>query len=208
MTQHSFHYKKWVKQHGVCWNADLTDKEKNIKRGISCIKSVHGRVMEWINIEFIIEDVSARCIRELGRHCVGTSYLQSSTRYVSEENGFNFYIPPKIEKPVIVKEKEEKNKENENVNNVPENKKGGNKKINKEKSIDKEKAEKMTYDKQPEIIRLPNGDKYFLLSDSLDCNFLGIFKVFLQPSNIPSFKLRLLKFQRDISGKLFNALQQ
>ena len=97
MTQHSFHYKKWVKQHGVCWNADLTDKEKNIKRGISCIKSGHGRVMEWINIEFIIEDVSARCIRELGRHCVGTSYLQSSTRYVSEENGFNFYIPPKIE---------------------------------------------------------------------------------------------------------------
>lgn len=97
MTQHSFHCKKWVKQHGVCWNTDLTDKEKNIKRGISCIKSGHGRVMEWINIEFIIEDVSARCIRELGRHCVGTSYLQSSTRYVSEENGFNFYIPPKIE---------------------------------------------------------------------------------------------------------------
>ena len=89
---------------------------------------------------------------------------------------FNFPIPPKIEKPVIVKEKEEKNKENENVNNVPENKKGGNKKINKEKSIDKEKAEKMTYDKQPEIIRPPNGDKYFLLSDSLDCN-LCIFDV-------------------------------
>lgn len=55
---------------GVCWNADLTDKDKNIKRGISCIKSGHGRVMEWVNIEFIIEDVSARCIRELGRHCV------------------------------------------------------------------------------------------------------------------------------------------
>ena len=89
---------------------------------------------------------------------------------------FNFPIPPKIEKPEITKEKEEKNKENENVNNVPENKKGGNKKINKEKSIDKEKAEKMTNDKEQEIIKPQNGDKYFLLSDSLDCN-LCIFDV-------------------------------
>ena len=27
----------------------------------------------------------------------GTSYLQSSTRYVSEEKGFDYYTPPKIE---------------------------------------------------------------------------------------------------------------
>ena len=91
---------------------------------------------------------------------------------------FNFPITQKLEKSVIIKEKEEKNKENEN-SNLNESKKGGNKKINKEKSIEKEKTEKMTSEKkhqQNEIIRPPNGDKYFLLSDSLDCN-LCIYEV-------------------------------
>ena len=89
---------------------------------------------------------------------------------------FNFPITQRIEKQETKKEKEEKNKENENANNLNESKKGGNKKITKEKSIDKEKAEKITYEKQPEIIRPSNGDKYFLLSNSLDCN-LCIFDV-------------------------------
>ena len=26
---------------GICWNADITNEEKNIKRGIDCIKSGH-----------------------------------------------------------------------------------------------------------------------------------------------------------------------
>ena len=85
---------------------------------------------------------------------------------------FNFPIPQKLEKSVVIKEKEEKNKENENVN-TNESKKGANKKMSKEKSIEKEKIEKMTLDKkhqQNEIIRPSNGDKYFLLSNSLDCN--------------------------------------
>ena len=89
---------------------------------------------------------------------------------------FNFPIQPKIEKPLLTKEKEEKNKEKENQNNLNESKKGGNKKMSKEKSIDKEKSEKMTLDKQHEVIKPPNGDKYFLLSDSVDCN-LCIFDV-------------------------------
>ena len=91
---------------------------------------------------------------------------------------FNFPVTQKLEKYFIIKEKEEKNKENEN-SNLNESKKGGNKKINKEKSIEKEKTEKMTSEKkhqQNEIIRPPNGDKYFLLSDSLDCN-LCIYEV-------------------------------
>ena len=85
---------------------------------------------------------------------------------------FNFPIQQKLEKSVVIKEKEEKNKENENVN-TNESKKGANKKMSKEKSIEKEKIEKLTLDKkhqQNEIIRPPNGDKYFLLSNSLDCN--------------------------------------
>ena len=34
------------KRAGVCWGAPLDDKEKNVKRAISCIKAGHGRVME------------------------------------------------------------------------------------------------------------------------------------------------------------------
>ena len=82
---------------------------------------------------------------------------------------FNFPIEHRHSKLSINKEKEEKNKENDNAN-VGEGKKKE-KKMHKEKSLDKEKAEKVMQDKpQQEIIRPPNGDKYFLLSDSLDCN--------------------------------------
>lgn len=35
-------------------------------------------------------------MREIYTHIIGTSRLQSSTRYVSEENGFDYYKPPKI----------------------------------------------------------------------------------------------------------------
>ena len=91
---------------------------------------------------------------------------------------FIFPIRPKLEKIGSLKdskenkEKEEKNKENENANN-PEDKKGY-KKINKEKSLDKEKAEKAMNDNinnnQNIIIKPPNGERYFLISDSIDCN--------------------------------------
>lgn len=82
---------------GVCWGANTDDIQKNVNRAISCIESDHGRVLEWVNVEFLIEDISARCMREVGRHCVGTSYLQSSTRYVDESN-FKYYTPPSCQK--------------------------------------------------------------------------------------------------------------
>lgn len=82
---------------GVCWGANTDDIQKNVNRAISCIESDHGRVLEWVNVEFLIEDISARCMREVGRHCVGTSYLQSSTRYVDESN-FKYYTPPSCKK--------------------------------------------------------------------------------------------------------------
>ena len=83
---------------GVCWGAPLDDKEKNIKRAISCIKAGHGRVMEYVDIELVISDVSARCLRELYTHIGGApTRLQASTRYISEQSGFDYYTPPKIE---------------------------------------------------------------------------------------------------------------
>lgn len=83
---------------GVCWGAPLDDKEKNIKRAISCIKAGHGRVMEYVDVELVISDVSARCLRELYTHIGGApTRLQASTRYISEQSGFDYYTPPKIE---------------------------------------------------------------------------------------------------------------
>lgn len=83
---------------GVCWGAPLDDKEKNIKRAISCIKAGHGRVMEYVDVELVISDVSARCLRELYTHIGGSpTRLQASTRYISEQSGFDYYTPPKIE---------------------------------------------------------------------------------------------------------------
>ena len=82
---------------GICWNSDITNTNKNINRAKSCIKSKHDRIMEYIDIVFIIDNKSARCIRELGRHIVGTTYLQSSTRYVNYEN-FKYFLPSSIAK--------------------------------------------------------------------------------------------------------------
>lgn len=53
--------------------------------------------MEYVDIEVVISDCSARCMREIYTHIAGASRLQSSTRYVSEEDGFDYYIPPKID---------------------------------------------------------------------------------------------------------------
>lgn len=90
---------------GVCWGAPLDDKEKNIKRAISCIKAGHGRVMEYVDVELVIDDVSARCLRELYTHIGGApTRLQASTRYISEQSGFDYYTPPKIENNIGCKQ--------------------------------------------------------------------------------------------------------
>lgn len=98
MEQPKTHYKKLGTMPGVCWAAPLDDAEKNRKRAISCIKAGHGRVLEYVDVEMVISGASARCLRELYTHIGGSpTRLQSSTRYVSEEQGFGYYIPPKIE---------------------------------------------------------------------------------------------------------------
>lgn len=83
---------------GVCWGADTSDPKKNYQRGLDCIKSGHGRVMEFVNIEMIIEGYSTRVIREWYTHIGGApTRLQESTRYVDCEN-FNYVIPSTIKK--------------------------------------------------------------------------------------------------------------
>ena len=86
---------------GCCWNANITDDEKNYKRGLDCIKSGHGRVMEYVNVEMIIDGYSAKVLREYYTHIGGSpSRLQASTRYInySKGDGFAYVTPKSIEK--------------------------------------------------------------------------------------------------------------
>lgn len=92
---------------GCCWGADTTNQEKNFKRGLDCIKSGHGRVMEYTDITVEISGYSARVIRELYTHIIGTSRLQESTRYVDCSN-LGYYIPPSIESNPTAKEEYKK----------------------------------------------------------------------------------------------------
>ena len=83
---------------GVCWGADTADKEKNYNRGLDCIKSGHGRVMEYVNVEMIIDGYSARVIREWYTHIGGApTRLQASTRYINYKT-FDIVVPPSVAK--------------------------------------------------------------------------------------------------------------
>ena len=83
---------------GVCWNADTLDREKNYKRGMDCILANHGRTLEFVNVEMIIDGYSARVIREWYTH-IGSmpTRLQASTRYIDyEDKSFSYICPPSI----------------------------------------------------------------------------------------------------------------
>lgn len=81
---------------GVCWGADTDNKEKNYKRGLECIKSGHHRVLEYVNVEMILDGYSARVIREWYTHIGGApTRLQASTRYINYKN-FTYTTPPSV----------------------------------------------------------------------------------------------------------------
>lgn len=81
---------------GICWGADISDEEKNYKRGLDCIESLHGRTFEFPDAHLLIEGYSARVIREYYTHIGGSpTRLQESTRYVDYEN-FEYITPRTI----------------------------------------------------------------------------------------------------------------
>lgn len=83
---------------GVCWGGNIEDREKNYKRGLDCIKSGHGRVLEYVNVEMILDGYSARVIREWYTHIGGSpTRLQASTRYINYKD-FAYVMPPSVEK--------------------------------------------------------------------------------------------------------------
>ena len=84
------------KRAGVCWGADTSDDEKNYKRGMDCILANHGRTLEYVNIEMVIDGYSARVIREWYTHLGGNpTRLQASTRYIDYVD-FDYITPKSI----------------------------------------------------------------------------------------------------------------
>ena len=85
------------KRAGLCWGADTGDDEKNYKRGMDCISANHGRTLEYVNVEMLIDGYSARVIREYYTHIGGApTRLQASTRYINYED-FKYIIPQTIQ---------------------------------------------------------------------------------------------------------------
>ena len=81
---------------GICWGADTSDPAANYKRGWDCITSGHGRVMEYVNVEMVLDGYSARVIREWYTHIGGApTRLQASTRYIDYKL-FDYVTPQSI----------------------------------------------------------------------------------------------------------------
>ena len=82
---------------GIAYGSDVTDPKKNYSRGLNCVKSGHGRALEFCDVYMDIQGYSARVIREFMRHVAdGLTVIQESTRYINYSN-FDYVIPPKIE---------------------------------------------------------------------------------------------------------------
>ena len=81
---------------GICWGANITDKVKNYNRGLDCLRANHGRTLEFVNVEMVIDGYSARVIREWYTHIGGSpTRLQASTRYINYDN-FDFITPTTV----------------------------------------------------------------------------------------------------------------
>ena len=81
---------------GICWGADTTDQEKNHKRGVDCIKSNHGRALEYPSIYLVLDGYSAKVIREFYTHIIGNTRLQASTRYIDYSKCFDVVVPKSV----------------------------------------------------------------------------------------------------------------
>lgn len=81
---------------GICYESDVSDPEKNYKRGLDCIKSGHGRALEFVDVHLGFKGYSAKVIREWYTHIGGApTRLQASTRYI-EYGNFKYIIPDSI----------------------------------------------------------------------------------------------------------------
>ena len=79
---------------------ELKDRitEKDQKKFVEKLMEMgHMSPIEHASFTFAVEGISRACSHQLVRHRLA-SYSQQSQRYVSEESGFDFVIPPSIKK--------------------------------------------------------------------------------------------------------------
>lgn len=73
-----------------CWSSNPSPRIAK-----HCYKAGHLRTFEYADVILKLSGYSARVIRELYTHIIGTSKLQASTRYINYED-FGYFTPPKI----------------------------------------------------------------------------------------------------------------
>ena len=81
----------------VCYGKPINDicDDNDYERGMKCIKDNHGRALEYSGVTVEISGYSARVIRELYTHIVGTTRLQESTRFINMDE-FEYFTPPSV----------------------------------------------------------------------------------------------------------------
>lgn len=79
-----------------CYNTKLKDKDHATRIGRSVILDGHGRNLEFVDVEFVASEVSARMVRELYTHIGGDpTRLQASTRYITYKD-FEYHTPEEL----------------------------------------------------------------------------------------------------------------
>lgn len=79
---------------GICYDTTNPKRYPNIAK--RCLSEGHERISEFADITIEISGYSAKCIRELYTHIVGTSRLQASTRYIDYTQQFDYIIPESV----------------------------------------------------------------------------------------------------------------
>lgn len=79
------------------------DKKWKLIRHV--LDSGHHSVLEHVQFTFFISEVSRALSHQLVRHRIGVSYSQQSQRYCTFDKGFNYVIPPNINRDPELLEK-------------------------------------------------------------------------------------------------------
>lgn len=82
---------------GICYGSNTERDDLNYKRGLRNIKDNHGRTFEFPDVTMILDGYSARVLREVYTHIIGTSRMQASTRYIDYSDKFEYYTPEALE---------------------------------------------------------------------------------------------------------------
>lgn len=82
------------KMAAICYGTINPNRYNSI--GTQCIEENHGRTLEFSDVVLELDGYSAKLIREVYTHIIGTSRLQASTRYIDYTKQFDYVIPKSV----------------------------------------------------------------------------------------------------------------